>query len=150
VTFKQGANILGTSTLLNGAAKLNASFSHAGTLGLSAVYSGDSNFLSSSKSISQVVNKAATTTALASSTNPSTLKQPVTFTVTVTPKYGGKVNGMVTIKDGATTLKTLTLTEGKASFTASTLISGKHNLTATYNGSANFSGSSGTLTPTVK
>jgi large repetitive protein len=38
---------------------------------------------------------------------------------------------------------------GKACFSTSTLISGKHNLTATYNGSANFGSSSGTLVQTV-
>jgi Bacterial Ig-like domain (group 3) len=99
--------------------------------------------------VKQVVNKATTTTALASSLNPSNFGQSVTFTASVTPQFSGKVTGTVTFYDGTTALKTVTLSGGVAKFTTSTLTSGAHNIMATYNGNANFIGSSASLTQTV-
>jgi hypothetical protein len=79
---------------------------------------------------------------LVSSQNPSKLGQPVTFTVT---QYGGTV----TFYDGTTALKTVSVSGGVAKFTTSKLTPGKHTITATYNGSANFTSSSTSLTQTV-
>ncbi|HKN17888.1 MAG TPA: Ig-like domain-containing protein, partial [Candidatus Sulfotelmatobacter sp.] len=104
---------------------------------------------STSKLLSQVVNKAPTTTTLASSVNPSNSGQSVTFTASVTPQFSGTVNGNVTFYDGTTVLKTVGLNKGIAKFTTSTLISGVHSITATYNGNASFIGSSASLTQTV-
>src|SRR5207237_2218566 len=61
---------------------------------------------SSSGTLSQVVNKADTTTALSSSANPSVVGQAVTFTasVTVTAPGTGTPSGAVTFQDGATPL----------------------------------------------
>src|ERR1019366_2667757 len=108
-----------------------------------------SSTMESSKAVSQVVKKATTTTTLASSQNPSTYRQPVTFTATVAPQFSGTPTGSVVFKDGTKTLKTVTLSGGVASYTTSTLTSGTHTITATYNGSASFDGSSGSLTQTV-
>jgi hypothetical protein len=118
---------------------------------VTAVYGGDSTFAGSkSKAVSQVISKATTTTALASSLNPSIVGQSVTFTATVTPEFGGTVKGTVTFYDGTTALKTVYLNGGAAKFTTKTLISGTHSITAAYNGSTNFSGSSSApLTQTV-
>jgi hypothetical protein len=95
------------------------------------------------------VNKATTTTTLASSLNPSKVGQPVTFTATVTPQFSGTVTGNVTFYDGTTAPKTVALSVGVAKFTTSTLTSGTHTITATYNGSTSFIGSSASLTQTV-
>jgi hypothetical protein len=114
------------------------------------VYGGDSTLLgSTSKPVQQVVNKATTTTTLASSLNPSNFGQSVTFTASVTPQFSGTVKGSVTFYDGTTALKTVALSGGVAKFTTSTLTSGAHNITATYNGSTSFIGSSASLTQTV-
>jgi hypothetical protein len=96
-----------------------------------------------------MVGKAATTTTLASSLNPSNSGQSVTFTASVTPQFGGKVTGTVTFYDGTTVLKTVALSGGAAKFKTSTLTSGTHSITATYNGSTDFDGSSASLTQTV-
>jgi hypothetical protein len=61
----------------------------------------------------------------------------------------GTVTGTVTVYDGTTALKTVALSGGAAKFTTSTLTSGSHSITATYNGNANFIGSSASLTQTV-
>ena len=89
----------------------------------------------------------STTTTLASSMNPSTSGQSVTFTATVSPSAA---SGTVTFKDGATTLGTGTLSGGVATFTTSALALGSHSLTAAYAGDASYSAStSAALTQAV-
>jgi hypothetical protein len=150
VTFKQGTTVLGTGTLSGGSASFTIPALKVGTDAITAVYSGDSNFTgSTSKAVKQVVNKATTTTTLTSSQNPSNFGQSVTFTANVTPQFSGTVKGSVTFYDGATALKTVALSGGVSKFTTSTLTSGSHSITATYNGNANFDGSSASLTQTV-
>jgi hypothetical protein len=79
-----------------------------------------------------------TTTALASSANPSTSGKSVTFTATVTSTSAGTPTGSVTFKDGTTTLATKTLSGGKATFTTSSLTVGTHSITAAYAGDTSF------------
>jgi hypothetical protein len=111
-------------------------------------YGGDANDnTSTSSTLTQTVNKANTTVALASSANPSTFGSSVTFTATVSPSAA---TGTVTFKDGSTTLGTGTLSGGGASFATSTLAAGSHSIKASYGGDANDnSGTSATLTQTV-
>jgi hypothetical protein len=150
VTFMKGTTVLGTGTLSGGSASFMTSTLPVGTNYIKAVYGGDSNFGgSTSKAVSQVVNKATTATTLTSSLNPSNFGQSVTFTANVTPQFGGTAKGSVTFYDGATALKTVALSGGVAKFTTSTLTSGSHSITATYNGSTSFDGSSASLTQTV-
>jgi hypothetical protein len=150
VTFMKGTTVLGAGTLSGGSASFTTSALAVGTTAINAVYGGDSNFGgSTSKVLKQVVNKATTTTNLASSQNPSNFGQSVTFTATVTPQFIGTVKGSVTFYDGATAMKTVALSGGVAKFATSTLTSGAHSITATYNGSASFDSSSASLTQTV-
>ena len=150
VTFMDAKRVLGTAALSGGSASLTTSTLWMGTNEINAVYGGDSNFDGSrSKEVRQMVGKAATTTTLASSLNPSNSGQSVTFTASVTPQFGGKVTGTVTFYDGTTVLKTVALSGGAAKFKTSTLTSGTHSITATYNGSTDFDGSSASLTQTV-
>jgi len=81
--------------------------------------------------------------------NPSNFGQSVTFTATVNPQFSGTVTGSVTFYDGTTALKIAYLSGAVAKFTTSTLTVGSHTITATYNGSTNFDGSSGSLTQKV-
>ena len=150
LTFKKGTTVLGTGLLSGGSTSFTTSALPAGTNTIKAVYGGDSNFGgSTSKAISQVVNKATTTTTLASSQNPSSLGQSVTFTASVAPQFSGTVTGYVTFYDGTTALKTVYMSGGAAKVTTKTLTSGMHSITATYNGSTRFIGSSASLTQTV-
>src|SRR5271157_3532819 len=81
VTFKRGANVLGTGTLSSGSATFTTSALPVGTSTIQAAYGGDLDFAgSTSNAVSQVVDKATTTTALVSSPNPSGVGQAVTFT----------------------------------------------------------------------
>jgi len=95
------------------------------------------------------VKKAATTTGLVSSLNPSKKGQAVTFTATVAP--GAGPTGTVTFKDGSTTLGTATLntTTHKAAITKTTLAVGTHSITAVYGGNTNFNASTSTVVKQV-
>lgn len=150
VSFMKGKTILGTGTLSSGSASFTTSTLPATTNAITAVYAGDSNFApSTSTAVKQVVNKATTTIAVASSANPSTAGQSVTFTATITPQFTAKVTGNVTFYDGTTALKTVSVSGNAAKFTTSTLTSGSHNITTTYNGSTSFTSSSASLTQQV-
>ena len=150
VTFKNGTATLGSATLSNGVASFTTTKLAVSTATVTAVYNGSASFTgSTSAALSQVVNQASTTTTLASSLNPSTYNQTVTFTAGVSPQFGGNLTGTVNFYDGATLLKSVPLGAGTAKLTISTLASGTHNITATYNGSTDFTSSSDSLTQTV-
>src|SRR5207249_72583 len=122
---------------------------------ITAAYSGDSNFTGSDNTASpltQTVNPANTTTALASSANPSVSGQSVTFTATVTATAPGTgtPTGTVTFKDGTNSLATNSLTAGAATYATASLSVAAHSITVAYNGDANFNTNiSATLTQTV-
>jgi hypothetical protein len=158
VTFYDGGTAIGTGTLSNTAtdtATFTTSALSTATHAITAAYTGgDANFnaSSASASISQVVSKDATGTALTSSPNPSNVGQPVTFTATVTASAPGSgvPTGTVTFRTAKSTLGTGTLdSSGHASITVSTLPAGSITVTALYNGDANFLTSSGTTVQTV-
>ena len=125
----------------------------AGSYGITAEYSGMTGFLPSSGGMTQVVQKADTTTVVTSSANPSMYGQMVTFIATVSPVAPGAgiPDGTVTFYDGTTLLGTATLDgAGQATFTTSSpLAVGTHNIRAVYGGSANYNGSTGTLAQQV-
>jgi hypothetical protein len=93
----------------------------------------------------------ATTTAIASSSNPSVFGQPVTFTATVTGQGSVTPTGTVTFYNSTATLGTGTLNgSGVATYTTSSLAAGQYLMTATYGGDAsNFGSSSSVLTQVV-
>src|SRR5437773_3284451 len=151
VTFQDGASALGTGTLSGGTATFTTSGLTAGTHSITAIYGGDANFAgSTSPVLTQTVNKAASSTSVASSNNPSISGTAVTFTATVTSSATGTPTGTVTFQDGASALGTGTLSGGTGTFTTSGLTAGTHSITAIYGGDANFAGStSPVLTQTV-
>jgi len=150
VTFSYGTTKIGTAPLSKGTASLSISTLPLGADSIAAVYSGDKNFLTStSNTVKQVVNQAASTTALTSSLNPSKSGQSVTFTATVTGKFGGSPSGSVAFNDGTKLLKTVTLNSGAARYTTTTLTSGTHSIKAVYSGDTSFKASSASLSQKV-
>ena len=90
----------------------------------------------------------ATTTALASSLNPSTLGGSVTFTATVSPAVPDTEK--VTFHDGITVIGTGVTSGSIATLTTSSLSVGSHQINATYSGDSNFApNTSSTITQTV-
>ena len=150
VTFKDGAQTLGTGTISGGTARFTTSNLSVGTHSITAVYGGDTNNASvTSTAVDQVVNKAAVSIAVTSSSNPSTYGQSVTLSVMVTGP-GATPRGTVTVMDGSTTVGTITLdAAGKGALNTSALTAGSHNLTFTYGGDANFPEGSESLTQRV-
>ncbi len=88
----------------------------------------------------KLASKSTSSTALASSANPSLAGQAVTLTATVSASSGSPT-GTVTFLDGSTTLGTATLAGGSAAFQTSALAAGTHSVTAAYGGDANFNSS---------
>jgi uncharacterized repeat protein (TIGR03803 family) len=149
VVFRNGSAVLGTGALSAGVATLASTKLPAGTDSITATYGGDASSLSSTSApLNQSVTQAATTTTVASSKNPSTQGKSVTFTATVTSPYA-TVTGTVIFTLGSTTLGTVTLAGGNARLAVTTLPPGPDTVTATYGGTANFSGSSGSIVQTV-
>lgn len=92
--------------------------------------------------LTALASTTATTTTLMSSTNPSTVGQPVTFTATITPLNAPAPTGTVTFFDGVTNIGSGAVNgSGVATLTTSALASGSHSITATYSGDANYAGS---------
>jgi hypothetical protein len=100
----------------------------------------------SSGQLAPVASSAASTsTALASSVNPATFGQNVTFTATVTSS-AGTPGGIVTFKDGSTTLGTGNLNaSGVATFSTSALSAASHSIAAAFGGSSGFNASASSI-----
>ena len=89
------------------------------------------------------ITKAATTTVVTSTTNPSISGQSVTFTAAVMLSANGVPTGSVTFFDNGVALLPVAQLDasGHASYSTSTLTLGTHTITAAYSGASNFSGS---------
>src|SRR5207253_1722869 len=87
---------------------------------VTASYGGDANVLAScATAFTQTVNKASSTTAVVSSTNPSVWGQSATFTATVTGSGPGNPTGLVIFFDGGTSIGQGNLTTSGGTTTAS-------------------------------
>jgi hypothetical protein len=153
VTFSDGGSPIGTATLDGGGtATITTSSLAAGAHTITASYGGDNNFSGSAGSLTQTVNRLATTTALSSSANPSVIggRVSVTATVSAKPPGGGTPTGRVTFSSDGRLIGTATLNgSGTATITAPPLAIGAHTITASYGGDRNFTGSTGSLTQRV-
>jgi hypothetical protein len=115
---------------------------------VTALYSGDGNFVSDQATLTQAVAKIGTTTALTLSAASITYGDSVDLTATVTPASTalGAPNGTVEFRDGSTSLGTVPVmpsgSTGSAHLTVSGLGGGAHAITAVYSGATAFAGSS--------
>lgn len=138
VAFMGGAVTLG-SAAINGhgiaALLVPGSAWTVGTHALAATYAGDANDSGSvSQPVSQVVNIATTSVALASSLSPVGLGGQVAFTAAVSGN-GRAPSGSVQFMDGNFSLGSATLGgSGSATFSISTLALGSHSIAAVYGG----------------
>ncbi len=108
-----------------------------------AAYLGDSNNpVQDSVALSQVVNQAATTTAVVSSHNPSIVGHLVAFTASVSFANGVAANGdAVEFFDEQGKLGVVAVSNGKATLATSKLTVGNHQIWAEYLGDANLQAS---------
>jgi hypothetical protein len=144
VTLMDGATLLGTGSLValgsgpaTATVTVPVSTLGTGSHSISAVYGGDSNYLSSTSStLPQSVALASSSIALSASSTSAIATKPVTFTATLTSN-GGTPTGSVTFMDGATAIGSGNLNNGVASITTTGLAVGSHTVTAIYQGDAN-------------
>ena len=140
------ALISGSATATSAALSLPA-----GTIPLTAAWSGNVNFSGSTATGQQIVNAVASTVALTSSLNPAFAGNSVTFTATVSPPAGTTLlpTGSVVFSDGTTMLGTMPLSSGVATLSTSTLAVGSHTISAAYGGDSIFATSTKTLTEQI-
>jgi hypothetical protein len=144
VTLKDGSQLLGTATLVNGVAIFTTSSLAMGSHQITAVYSGNLNFgASTSAPYTQVVGTPAeinTNITVASSNNPSEFGESVTFTAHVNSSLGVPT-GIVTFFDGSSSIGEALLIKGIATISTSALSIGEHPIIGFYNGDTSFSSS---------
>ena len=148
VTFFDGNSSLGTVSLDKfGFATVSISSLPVGNHSITAQYSGDKNYFSSTSSTLNQAVKNSTSIVLTSSSRTSVFGEGVSFTATVSPSTA---TGTVIFNDGNKVLGTATITGGVATLNVSNLAIGAHSVTAIYNGDANDAGStSNTIAQTV-
>ncbi|MGA3210648.1 MAG: Ig-like domain repeat protein [Terriglobales bacterium] len=158
-----GADISGCSAVATtyGVAVCTTTALPVGSNAITAIYSGDSNYLTStSTSLSQVVTAPAlipTATAFSvAAPNPATVGQTVTFTASVGPILTPAPTGTVTFLSGGAAISDCStpvpLSSGMATCatTALTATAGAYSITAVYSGDSTYAGStSPALTETV-
>jgi subtilisin-like proprotein convertase family protein len=154
VDFSDGATVLSAAAPVNpvtGIATFSTTALAAGSHPMSAVYSGTTDFQTSTGTLTQQVNKIATATGVTSSLNPSITGQSVTFTATATSLGSPVTTGTITFSDGATTLAAGVALDaaGQASFTTSALSIATHAIDADYSGTATLATSTGTVSQVV-
>jgi len=154
--YINGSPVGSSVSLINGAAdSAPIADLEPGTYTVTAVYSGDDDYVTStSPDLAQTVNKAATATSISSNANPSVFGQPVTFTaaVSVTGAGAGNPTGTITFTDGGNVLGVVPVgpqTGEMASLTTSALVVAPHAIVATYSGDNEFLTSNSSLTQTV-
>ncbi|WP_435747079.1 Ig-like domain-containing protein [Nocardioides sp. SYSU DS0663] len=152
VTFTDGSTVLGTAEISSATdfrATLTTDDLRVAQHAIVATYDGDENFLGSSRSITQRVDRAQTSTVVTSSANPAQSGQGVTFEAEVTPVApgAGAPSGTVTFTvNGAPLGEPAEVVDGTATSTAfASLSPGTYAIRATYSGDGNFVTSSGGL-----
>jgi hypothetical protein len=144
-----GSTVLGSSPIdASGVATFLISSLSVGAHSIAATYIGNASYGGSvSPAITQIVNKADTTTTLTSNRNPSNPGQRVTFKAAVSPSTA---TGTVQFFDGSVLLGTAPVSGGTASLATSSLAAGNHSITAHYSGDDTYNGStSAVLTQSV-
>lgn len=133
VEFKDGATLLGTSSLTGGIATLQTATLSAGDHQLTAVYSGDSTYSAGTSSAVTVTVASAivTSVTLGATTTTPYVKQSNLLKATVTPD---DATGTVSFTEGSTVLGTSTLAAGIATLDITNLGAGSHALVAMYSG----------------
>ncbi len=142
VRFYNGATLIGTSNLnSSGAATFSTTSLPVGVDRLTAVYSGNVAFATSTSNVvlETITSLTSTTTTLGASPNPATVLQTVSLTATVAPVPDGSPLGTVSFYDGSNLMGSGNLnSSGLARFSTTSLPVGVDKLTAVYSGNVTF------------
>ncbi len=142
IEFKEaGATITGCAAqaVSAGAAKCTTVNSSSGARSVTATYSSDTNYaISTSPSYGQTAYRKTTTTTVSSSSNPSVVGEPVTYTATLSP---AAATGTIEFKEAGATITgcaAQAVSAGAAKCTTVNSSSGARSVTATYSGDTNY------------
>src|SRR5580693_1979591 len=129
VTFKDGANSIGTGNLASGIATLMTAALASGSHSITASYGGDTDFAASvSGAVTVTVSapaKTATTTTVMPSATQLTTGQMLTLNIKVAPTSGGGTpTGTLSFRDGGSQIGTATLVAAAGSFSTTALAVG--------------------------
>jgi len=159
VQFSLGGATIGAPVSLDATGRARLLVTNVGAVGthtVSAVYSGNVNYLpSTSATFTQTVHKANSRTVVTTSGSPAAFTSPVTFTATVTARLPGTgvPTGTVQFRiDGVGVGSPVSLnTSGQATYTTSSVAVGRHTVSAVYSGDGNFNTStSGNITQRIR
>jgi hypothetical protein len=151
VKFFDGSTLLGSTALgSQGTAVLATAQLSGGMHALAAVYAGDANHASATSPPLTEVVLAPSSATLASNNNPSASGQTVAFIAMVSGSSKVIPTGTISLADNGNLMASVPLDKnGSATFSTSALSVGQHAITLSYDGDANFSGTSAQLTQTV-
>ena len=152
VTFTIDGSTAGTATLSGGTASLSYSFLTVGSHSITAAYSGDGSYNSTSGSSTHNVIHIPTSSLVSATPDPAiggqqaiTLQSTTTFPDLMpgTPNNRQPLTGTVQFFDGGVSLGTVSInsTTELAQLTVPSMTTGTHNITAVYAGDANYTGS---------
>lgn len=144
MTFRDGATVLGTKTVVGGSASLPTSKLAVGAHALTAVYlRTPTSTPVTSAAVAVTVQPADTTIDLTSTVNPSVYRQPITVKAAVkrvAPATGVVKSGTIDFYDNGMFLVTKPVLNGVASLPTTSLPAGSHAIGAMYSGSATDNG----------
>jgi len=159
VQFDDNGSLIGMGAVSGGQATLETSSLALGAHPITAIYEGDDNFVggSSTNTIAQTVNPAATSTEVASAHDPGLVGQTIAYsaTVAVTAPGSGTPTGTVSFSDGGSPIPAcqelalpasppLVATCSQSYDTIAT-----QDITASYSGDADFTSSAGAVAQNV-
>jgi hypothetical protein len=155
VQFRVDGVDLGGPVALGGGSATSVAATALGAVAhtITATFSGDGSFNTSTGAGALTVSRADTTTTIGSSIDPANFGQPVTFSATVAPVApgAGTPTGTMQFKaDGVSLGAPVALAGGVASLTTSALASATHTITGEYSGDASFNTSTGMRSQVVR
>jgi hypothetical protein len=140
ISFYDGSVLIGSAPVVVGIATLSNVFMSAGSQSLTAVYSGDTTYISTTSSpVTLTVGNPGptpTVTTLILSTTSAYAGDTVTLTVSVAPSMA---TGQVSFVDNNNVLASVLLASGTASYSTTFATVGSHNITALYDGDTVYS-----------
>lgn len=142
VSFYDGSQAIGNCTVAGGTCTFVNAFMSAGTQNLTAVYSGDTTYVSSTSSGVQLQvsnpGPTPTTTMLELSETSGYTGDAVTLTALVNPPAA---TGQVSFYDNGVLLQSVALSSGKAAWAQFFMQEGENSITAVYDGDTTYSSS---------
>lgn len=147
ISFYDGSTLLGSGTISGSAATYTTSALSIGNHNITASWPGNSQYDPvTSSAILQAVNASGVTVTVASSNNPSTYGESITFTATIS----SGPTGSITFYDGTTSIGTGAIIGTTATLTTGSLVAGTHSITASWAGNSSYGAStSSAITQTV-